>query len=42
MLGGKQDGEDALRLLKIRNWDAVMFDEEMSQLNGARCVGRFR
>ena len=30
-----QDGEDALRLLKIRNWDAVMLDEEMSRLNGA-------
>ena len=37
-----QDGEDALRLLKIRNWDAAMLDEEMSRLNGARCVGRFR
>jgi len=36
------DGEDALRLLKMRNWDAVMLDEEMSRLNGFRCVARFR
>jgi CheY-like chemotaxis protein/GAF domain-containing protein len=36
------DGEDALRLLKMRNWDAVMLDEEMSRLNGARCLARFR
>lgn len=36
------DGEDALRLLKMRNWDVVLLDEEMSRLNGARCVARFR
>ena len=36
------DGEDALRLLKMRNWDAVLLDEELSRLNGARCLARFR
>ena len=36
------DGEDALRLLKMRNWDAVFLDEEIARLSGARCVSRFR
>lgn len=36
------DGEDALRLLKMRNWDAVFLDTEMPRLTGSRCVSRFR
>ena len=36
------DGEDALRLLKMRNWHAVFLDEEMPRLDGIRCIARFR
>jgi len=36
------DGEDALRLLKMRNWDAVFLDEEMPRLDGIRVIERFR
>ena len=36
------DGEDALRLMKMRNWDAVMIENEISRLNGIGCVARFR
>lgn len=36
------DGESALRLLKVRNWDAVLLDESLPQLAPAQCVGRFR
>jgi CheY-like chemotaxis protein len=37
-----QDGEDALRLLKVRNWDAVLIENELPRLSGIRCVARFR
>lgn len=37
-----RDGDDVLRLLKVRNWDAVLLDEGMHQLTPAQCVGRFR
>ena len=36
------DGEDALRLLKMRNWDAVFLDEDMPLLDGIRVIERFR
>jgi CheY-like chemotaxis protein len=36
------DGEDALRLLKMRNWDAVFIANDISRLNGIGCVARFR
>jgi CheY-like chemotaxis protein/GAF domain-containing protein len=36
------DGEDALRLLKMRNWDAVFLDEELPRLDGIRVIERFR
>jgi CheY-like chemotaxis protein/GAF domain-containing protein len=36
------DGESALRLLMVRNWDAVLLDESLPLLEAAQCVGRFR
>jgi len=36
------DGEDALRLLKMRNWDAVFLDEDLPRLDGIRVIERFR
>jgi len=36
------DGEDALRLLKIRNWDAVFVENEIARLSGTGCLARFR
>jgi CheY-like chemotaxis protein/signal transduction histidine kinase len=36
------DGEDGLRLLKMRNWDAVFIENEVSRLAGIGCVARFR
>ena len=36
------DGEDALRLLKLRNWDAAFIDNDLSILSGTNCVVRFR
>ena len=36
------DGEDALRLMKMRNWDAVFVENEISRLPGTGCVARFR
>ena len=37
-----ENGEDALRLLKMRNWDIVFLDEQMPLLSGSSCVARFR
>ena len=31
-----------LRLLKMRNWDAVFLDEELPRLDGIRVIERFR
>jgi CheY-like chemotaxis protein len=36
------NGEDALRLLKMRNWDAALFDENLPMLGSSQCVARFR
>jgi CheY-like chemotaxis protein len=36
------NGEDALRLLKMRNWDAVLFDENLPMLGSSQCIVRFR
>ena len=36
------DGEEALRLLKMRNWDAVLMDEVLPVLSSGQCVSRFR
>mmetsp|Transcript_27952 Transcript_27952/g.41280 ORF Transcript_27952/g.41280 Transcript_27952/m.41280 type:complete len:920 (+) Transcript_27952:162-2921(+) len=36
------DGEDALRLLKMRNWDAVFMENEIERLSGTGCIARFR
>lgn len=36
------DGEDALRLLKMRNWDAVFIENEIGSLSGTGCIARFR
>lgn len=36
------DGEDALRLMKMRNWDLVMLDEDLPILQCSQCVARFR
>eukprot|EP00934_Nitzschia_sp_Nitz4_P003579 Nitzschia sp. Nitz4//scaffold9_size221794//181306//185650//NITZ4_001375-RA/size221794-augustus-gene-0.173-mRNA-1//-1//CDS//3329561088//3569//frame0 len=35
-------GEEALRLMRIRNWDAVFLDEELPILPPIQCVARFR
>jgi DNA-binding response OmpR family regulator len=37
-----RDGENTLRLLKVRNWDSVLLDENLPLLTPAQCVGRFR
>jgi hypothetical protein len=36
------DGEEALRMLQVRNWDAVLLDECLPLLSPMQCVGRFR
>lgn len=36
------DGEDALRLLKLRNWDAAFIDNDLSTFSGTNCLVRFR
>jgi len=35
-------GEDALRLLKLRNWDTVFIDNDLPILSGINCLVRFR
>lgn len=37
-----ENGEDALRLLKMRNWDIVFLDDQMPLLSGSSCIARFR
>ncbi|KAL3943023.1 MAG: hypothetical protein SGBAC_002882 [Bacillariaceae sp.] len=37
-----EGGEAALRLLKMRNWDAVLLDDELSGLTSSQCVSHFR
>ena len=36
------DGEAALRLLQMRNWDAVLLDDELPGLTSSRCISNFR
>lgn len=36
------DGREAVRLLKMRNWDAVLIEDELPLMNGASCVESFR
>jgi CheY-like chemotaxis protein len=36
------DGADLLRLLQMRNWDAVLIDDELPQLPGVSCITAFR
>jgi len=37
-----RDGEEGLRLLKTRNWDAVFMDDQLPLVTGMRCVMKFR
>jgi len=37
-----QDGNSVLRMLKTRNWGAVLLDDELPLLSGSRCVAAFR
>ena len=36
------NGGDALRLLKLRNWDAVFMDDQLPCLTGTECIHKFR
>jgi len=36
------NGNDALIMLKTRNWNCVFIDEELPELIGLRCIERFR
>ena len=36
------DGETALQLLKMRNWDAVFLDDDMPGIISSKCVSTFR
>jgi DNA-binding response OmpR family regulator len=36
------DGESALRLLKLRNWDAAFIDNDLTKLSGTNCLLEFR
>ena len=36
------DGQDALRLLKLRNWNAVLIDDDLPVSGGAECAKGFR
>lgn len=35
-------GEEVLRLMKMRNWDLVLMDEDLPILQCSQCVARFR
>lgn len=37
-----KDGDEALRLLKSRNWDAVFMDDQLPLMTGSRCIAIFR
>lgn len=37
-----RDGETALSLMKMRNWDAVFIDDNLPQLSGHACISIFR
>lgn len=36
------DGNDALRLLQMRNWDAILIDDDLPVIAGTPCVTKFR
>ena len=36
------DGEEALRLMRMRNWDLVILDEDLPILQSTECVAKFR
>jgi len=36
------DGNEAFRLLKMRNWDAVLIDDDLPLMDGATCIESFR
>lgn len=36
------NGEDALKFMKLRNWDAILLDEDLPVLPSTQCVSRFR
>ncbi|CAJ1898371.1 unnamed protein product [Cylindrotheca closterium] len=36
------NGEEALKLMKLRTWDAILLDEDLPQLPSGQCVARFR
>ena len=36
------DGQDALRLLKMRNWNAVLIDDDLPVSGGVECANEFR
>ncbi len=37
-----RNGESALRLMKMRNWDAIFIDDNLPQLSGHACISIFR
>lgn len=37
-----RNGQDALKLMKLRNWDAIFIDDNLPQLCGNTCVSLFR
>ena len=37
-----RNGNDALRWMKMRNWDAIFIDDNLPQLSGHTCVSVFR
>lgn len=36
------DGKEAIRLLKMRNWDAVLVEDDLPLMTGAACMEAFR
>jgi CheY-like chemotaxis protein len=41
-VGVVNDGNEALRLLKMRNWDAVLIDDDLPVMSGVECMDAFR
>jgi two-component system chemotaxis response regulator CheY len=41
-IGVVHNGEDVLRLMKMRNWDLVLMDEDLPILQCSQCIARFR
>jgi len=36
------NGEEAFKLMKLRTWDAILLDEDLSLLPSSQCISRFR